>query len=253
MTLKHKAALPHERAYRRTSSHRDERSFQIVVEQTDLWVTVRADSPNLMETLALDSVNRLRGQIEAWMGLDPSFGPSLKPLPVPADGPEIIRRMCAAAAIMNVGPMACVAGGIAALTAKALLPYSPDCLVENGGDSMLHSTRERTVALLVEPGKKSELGLRFHAHDFPLSLCASSAKFGHSLSLGNGELAVVRSGDAFLADAAATAFCNMLQGPQDLEKTADRARELESEGIEGVFLQCSGRIAVWGNVELTAL
>lgn len=253
MILKHGAVQNHVRGYRRLSPHAGERSFQVVVEQSDLWITVRADSAALVEALALETVNRLRGQVAAWMLLDPAFGSSLKPLPVPEGGPEIIRRMCEAAAVMDVGPMACVAGGVAALTAGTLLPCSPDCLVENGGDSMLCSTRDRIVGLLAEPGKKSELGLALRVEDFPLSLCASSAHFGHSLSLGNGELAVVRSKDAFLADAAATAFCNMLHGPDDLEKAADRARELEGEGIEGVFFQCGGRIAVWGNMELTAL
>lgn len=243
----------HARTYRRISPRVDERSFQVVVEQSDLWITVGAGCPDSVRAIALDCLNRLRGEISARISLDPAFAASLIPVPVPEHGPEIIRRMCAAAAIMGVGPMACVAGGIAALTAEALLPFSAECLVENGGDTMLHSTRDRTVALLADPGKSSRLGLRIPAAEFPLSLCASSAVIGHSLSLGSGELAVVRSKDAFLADAAATALCNMLHGPDDPEKAADRARELEGEGIEGVFLQCAGRIAVWGNMELTAL
>lgn len=253
MVRKKTAAHGFDRAYRRMSPHADERTFQVVAGQSDLWITVRADSPGDIHSLALDRLTRLRGQISAWMLLDPAFGPSLTPLPVPADAPEIIRRMCAAAEVMGVGPMACVAGGVAALVAEALLPCSSECLVENGGDGMMHSTKDRVAALLADPGQKSKLGLVLKADDFPLSLCASSAHIGHSLSLGNGELAVVRSRDAFLADAAATAFCNMLHGPGDLEKAADRARELESEGVDGVFLQCGGSIAVWGNMELTAL
>ena len=253
MRGKQSLSAPHSRTYRRTPAHPDERGFQVVVEQSDLWITVRKDCPPDMETLALGAVNELRGQIQAKILLDPAFGASFAPLPVPRQGPEIIRRMCRAAEIMAVGPMAAVAGAVAAFTAKALLPWSPDCLVENGGDSMLHSTRDRVVGLLVEPGSKAVLGLRLRARDFPLSLCASSSFIGHSFSFGQGDLVVVRSKDAFLADAAATAFCNMLRGPDDPAKVADRAAELAAEGIDGVFAQCAGGIAVWGNMELTAV
>ena len=45
----------------------------------------------------------------------------------------------------------------------------------------------------------------------------------------------------------------MLNGEGDLAKTADSARDMEKEGIDGVFLQCAGSIAIWGNMELTAL
>ena len=253
MARKQPGPQRHERTYRRMSPHRDELSFQVVVEQSDLWITMGAGDPEILRTAALEHLNNIRGQIVSWMLLDPAFAPSLTPLPVPSGAPEIIRRMCEAAAVMGVGPMACVAGGVAALIARALLPYSADCLVENGGDCMFYSTRDRVVALLPDPDTKSELGLVLRAGDFPLSLCASSSSIGHSLSLGKGELAVVRSRDAFLADAAATAFCNMLQSPDDLERTVDRARECESAGIDGVFLQCGGKIAVWGQMELVAL
>lgn len=250
---KKRSSQAHERGYRRASPHKGEGTFQVVVGQSDLWITVREDAVAVLREAALERLNTLRGEVSAWMLLDPAFGESLVPLPVPAPGPEIVRRMCAASAVMGVGPMACVAGGVAALVAGTLVAISPECLVENGGDSMLHSTRDRVVALLPEPRKRGRIGLRIPGEEFPLSLCASSARFGHSLSLGQGDIAVVRSRDAFLADAAATAFCNMLQGPDDVAKVADRARELEGEGIDGVFAQCGGRIGIWGNMELTSL
>lgn len=241
------------RSYRRLSPHAGERSFQLVVEQSDLWITVSADAEEDLEALALQRVTQVRAQLRAWMLLDPSFGPSLVPVAVPDHAPEVVRNMCRAASVMGVGPMATVAGAVAALTAEVLLPFSADCIVENGGDSMLHSTRDRVVALLPDPGTAARVGIRLAAEDFPVSLCASSASFGHSLSFGKGELAVVRSRDPYLADAAATAFCNRLREPEDAERVADWAKELASEGIDGVFVQCRGKIAVWGNMELVAL
>ena len=241
------------RSYRRLSPHAGERSFQLVVEQSDLWITVREDCSEDMEALALERVNEIRSQIRAWMTLEPAFAASMVPVPVPAHAPEVIRRMCAASSLMNVGPMATVAGAVAALTADRLARFSPDCLVENGGDSMLYSTRERVVGLLANPEGGTVVGLRIGKEEFPLSLCASSSFIGHSFSFGRGELAVVRARDAFVADAAATAFCNMLQVPDDAGRVAEYAATFAHAGIDGVFVQCGENIGVWGNMELTAL
>lgn len=243
------------RSYRRAAPYAGERSFQVVVEQSDLWITVGGvaeNAPCLSET-SLARVRELRSQIGAWMLIDPAFAESLTPVAAPAHAPAIIKRMCEAAAVMGVGPMATVAGAVAALTAEALLPWCADCMVENGGDSMLHSTKERIVALLPDPGKEAVLGLRIGAQDFPLSLCASSGRFGHSLSFGNGDLAVVRARDAFLADAAATAFCNMLKTPDDAGRVAEHAATFQHAGIDGAFLQCGSGMAVWGAMELVGL
>ena len=241
------------RSYRRLPPHAGERSFQLVVEQTDLWITVDAECSDDLEAIALRRVNEVRAQIRAWLLLDPEFGASMLPVSVPDHAPEVIRRMGAASALMNVGPMATVAGAVAALVAGDLVRFTPNCLVENGGDSMLHSIRERVVGLLSDPEDGAVIGLRLKPEDFPLSLCASSSSIGHSFSFGRGELAVVRSRDAFVADAAATAFCNMLQEPDDAGRVAEYAAGFAHVGVDGVFLQCQGRIGVWGNMELTAL
>lgn len=243
------------RGYRRASAHAGERSFQVVVEESDLWITVGGvdDNAPLLEEIALGRVRELRARIRAWMLLDPAFAESLTPVAVPAHAHEIIRRMCAAAKVMGVGPMAAVAGAVAALTAEALLPWCRECIVENGGDSMLHSSRDRVVALLADPQGRATLGLRLPAEAFPVSLCASSGRFGHSLSFGNGDLAVVRSKDPFLADAAATAFCNMLKNPEDAGAVAEHASTFHSAGVDGVFLQCGESMGIWGDMELVAL
>lgn len=240
------------RGYRPHAAREGESSFQVVLEESDLWITAgraAVGAPDLREA-SLAKVRELRGQIRAWTLLDPAFAESLAPVAVPGHAPEVVRRMADAARIMGVGPMAAVAGGIAALTAEALLPWCRECLVENGGDAMLHSTRERVVGLLADPEGKPSLGLRIPAEEFPLSLCASSARFGHSLSLGSGDLAVVRSRDAFLADAAATAFCNMLKSPRDAGMVAEYASSFADAGIDGVFLQCGENVGVWGAMEL---
>jgi hypothetical protein len=157
-----------------------ETAFQVVVEQTDLWVVARKDLTR--EVAAW--VTELRGRLKAYMALDPAFGPSLVPVEVLPGAPEIVRAMARAGAACGVGPMAAVAGTIARMVAERFAQESPDILVENGGDIAMFSTRERTVGILADPAGGARLGVRIPAEDFPCALCASSARIGHSLSLG---------------------------------------------------------------------
>lgn len=187
----------------------------------------------------------LRGQIRNWCVLHPEFRTSLEPLPVPEHAPEAIRRMSVAARIAGVGPFAAVAGTIAQLVAEDLAARGErDCLVENGGDLYLISRTDRVIGLLPEPESGLIIGVHIPAGDCPLSLCASSGRIGHSLSFGQGDLAVVRAREAALADAAATAFGNMLREGDDVERVLAAARALP--GVDGVFAQCAGRIGLWG-------
>jgi hypothetical protein len=161
--------------------------------------------------------------------------------------------MARGARLAGVGPMAAVAGVMASLAAEPFVAQSPDIIIENGGDIVAHSTRERTIGILAEPESGSQVGLAFKPSDFPLALCASSGSIGHSLSFGQGDLVVVRSRDAALADAAATALANMIGSADDLDRVLERARELARHGLDGVFAQAAGKIGVWGRLELVAL
>ncbi|WP_461209227.1 UPF0280 family protein [Desulfocurvus sp. DL9XJH121] len=223
-----------------------ETAFQVVVEETDLLVVARSD----LSREAARCVAELRGQIKAAMALTPAFGASLVPVAVPETSPPVVRAMAEAGAACDVGPMAAVAGTIAEFTARALVGRSPDILVENGGDLYLCSTRPRVAAILSDPSGSARLGVALGTEDFPCSLCASSASIGHSLSLGQGDLVVARARSGALADAAATALCNLLRDARDLTRVTDAAEEM---GLDGVFAQCAGRIAVWGKMELVAV
>jgi uncharacterized protein len=224
-------------------------SFQVVVEQTDLFVTAERDLAEPM----LDLVRALRGELKSFMLLTPGFRESLVPVPAPSTAPLVAREMARAAELVNVGPMAAVAGTFAQLVADHFVKQSPNIIVENGGDIYVHSTRERVVALLADPDSGARLGLRLKKQDFPLSLCASSAFIGPSLSLGRGELVVVRSKSGALADAAATALANLIDTGDDLELVLASARKMAPLGLEGVFAQAGGKLGVWGRMELVAL
>ncbi|WP_419785017.1 UPF0280 family protein [Pseudodesulfovibrio sp.] len=242
--------LSTKRTYRETVRPQgNEVRFQVAVEQSDLLVVAEKDLHD--EVAAF--VTGVRGEIKNWILFHPEFADSLVPVAVPEEAPEVVRAMAKAAALCGVGPMAAVAGAVAQAVGDHFAGQSPNILVENGGDTYLRSTRERIVALLAEPDSGAMLGLRIEADAFPASVCASSATIGHSLSLGRGDLVAVRAADARLADAAATALCNLLRDKGDVNHVLEQAKALAEYGLTGVFAQVDDTLAAWGDVELVAL
>lgn len=245
------------RNYREWCVPRDgEGRFRIAVGETDLQVTATLPFSEDFIDAMTQEVRRLRGQLEAWMVLHPEFGSSLVPVPLkenPALVPEIVRRMGMASDTVGVGPFAAVAGTIAQLLVEHFAAQSPDLIVENGGDIYMTSRRDRVVGVLSDPRAGVTLGLKIAASDCPTALCASSATIGHSLSFGQGELALVRSADGALADALATALCNRLHSPDDVTEVIDLARSFAPSGLTGVYVQCGSAMGIWGNMELTVV
>lgn len=221
-------------------------TFQLVIEETDLWVAARAD----LSAPMAEAVRELRGQIQAYAAIHPEFLTALVPLDADPRAPDIIQRMCRATRPCGVGPMAAVAGTVAQMVAERFLDDSPDLLVENGGDTYLCSTADRHIGILAIPDQDLRLCVPVTTAEFPCSFCASSAKIGHSLSFGNADLVVTRSRDASLADAMATALANRLQTPADMDAVLNQARRWEDLGLDGVFAQCQGKIGVWGKMQL---
>ncbi len=235
-----------QRIYRTHYTNRHgETSFQVVVEESDIHVIAEHNLASPM----LETLRGLRADIKAWQLLNPDFRSSLMPLPIPNNAPQVIKHMYEGASKAGVGPFAAVAGTIAHLLAQSYIDQSPNIIVENGGDIYLYSKYSRVVALLTDPKGGPSLGLKLTKEDFPLALCASSATIGHSLSLGCGELAVVRSKNGALADAVATALGNRLKNSSSIEPAIEFAQGIS--GIDGVFIQCDDNIGIWGNMTLT--
>lgn len=224
-------------------------SFQVVVGETDLWVTAQKDLSREVSLLAA----KLRGEIQAYTALDPNFRISFVPIEVLASAPEVVKRMATGARLAGVGPFAAVAGTIAQMIAEALKSESPEILVENGGDIYICGKVTRVVGLLPDVNSEAIVGLRIPGSDLPLAVCSSSSRIGHSLSFGQGDLATVLAPDAAFADAAATALCNMLRTAQDIPLVIEQAKAWSRSGLKGVFAQCAGEVGLWGKFELEAL
>ena len=193
-------------------------------------------------------VTRQRALLEAYIERHRDFRTSLVPVGLLADAPEIAQRMHRAASLAGVGPMAAVAGAIAQMAAEAALNAGArEAIVENGGDTYLFSPETVTVALYAGGAALGgRLAFQVTAEMMPLSICSSSGRMGHSVSLGDCDLATVVSADACLADAAATRAGNAVRLEEDLEAAARQVAAIA--GVTGVLLVKGARIALAGRL-----
>jgi hypothetical protein len=233
------------RIYRQWVEGKDLVPFNVIVRETDLYIRATTNLKRKAQKLVV----KYRSQLEKYIKQYPSFLTSLQPLPVAPDAPHIVKQMAEAAQKAGVGPMASVAGAIAELVGEELSAFSPEIIVENGGDIYLKSLKKRIVGIYA--GKSplnGKIGLEISAPETPLGICTSSGTVGHSLSFGQADAVVVLSKSATLADAAATAIGNLIKKPTDIPSGIEFAKAVK--GVEGVILIKDSSIGVWGKVKL---
>jgi hypothetical protein len=229
------------------------RFVQFNHKEANFRLSVPADS-GMIQTILRD-----RAALDRYIRYRPLFKTSLVPLPdtpgpeepltPPAVAPpETARRMMEAARLTGLGPMAAVAGGFAQRAVEAALAAGEiEAIAENGGDVVLRLSSE--MILGIHPGEgplKDKLAFRILPEEAPLSLCSSSGRMGHSLSLGRADLVTVCGEDGFIADAAATLGGNLVKVPADMPVAVDRL--LAIPGVRGVLLICEGKIALGGRL-----
>ncbi len=233
------------RVYRNSIWDRDLVSFNVVAKETDLYIRAQTN----LKRKAARLVIKHRSLLEKYIAQHPAFQTSLEPLPLDGNAPHIVQMMLEAADRAGVGPMAGVAGAIAELVGKELTPFSPEIIVENGGDIYLKTSRQRRVGIYA--GKSpltGKIGLIINATDTPLGICTSSGTVGHSLSYGTADAVTVLSESTTLADAAATAIGNSVKQPQDLNKGIELAQTIS--GLKGVIIIIGSNLGLWGQVNL---
>lgn len=222
--------------------------FDICEGETDLRIGA---SRNLYNE-ALNSVRKYRKQLEEYIKENPRFLKSLQPIEIEGYVPVIIRRMVEASAKANVGPMAAVAGAIGEMVGMELLQYSDEVMVENGGDLFIKTNVPRKVGIYAGDSLLSGIfALKIYPEDTPVGICTSSGTVGHSLSFGKADAAVVVSRDTFLADAVATAVCNRVKNPSDIQDAIEFAAGID--GVEGVLIIIEDRLGAQGRIELVRM
>jgi len=220
-------------------------SFNVVVKETDLYIRT---SSNLRRK-AYKLVLKYRGMLEEYIKRNPAFLTSLEPITVGEDAPLIVREMVRSTGRVGVGPMAAVAGAIAEFVGNDLLAFSPEIIVENGGDIFLKSLKKRMIGIYA--GKSSltgRIGLEINGEDTPLGICTSSGTVGPSLSYGKADAVIVLSPSTTLADAAATAIGNLIVQHGDIPKGVEMAKGIE--GLRGVIIIQDDKVGLWGKVKI---
>jgi len=233
------------RTYRHWIKGGDLISFNVVVKETDLYIRA---STNLKRK-ALKLVVKYRDILERYIRRYPTFLTSRQPLPVDENAPHIVKAMSEAASRAGVGPMASVAGAIAEFVGTELLAFSPEIIVENGGDIYLKSLGKRLVGIYAgESPLTGKIGLEITGTDTPLGICTSSGTVGHSLSYGKADAVIVLSKSATLADAAATTIGNLIKQPADIPSGIELAKSIE--GVLGVIIIKGDNTGLWGKVKI---
>ncbi len=233
--------------YRALSAPDDLKSFRVTVEETDLFIC----AASVLREPAEAAVLSARRMVREALRQRPEFLTSLTPLEPAGGEPPLILGMLKAAQAAGTGPMAAVAGAIAQYVGQALLPVSREILIENGGDVFLAGNHLRTVAIVAGNSPLSgRLGLRFRPGR-GIGVCTSSGTYGHSLSFGRSDAAVVCAADAALADAVATMLGNRCRSREDLAAAAEWAAGVS--GVRGAAVVLGDAFAAAGDLDLVPL
>jgi ApbE superfamily uncharacterized protein (UPF0280 family) len=233
------------RTYRHWIEGRGLIPFNVTVRETDLYIRATADLQRKARRLVL----KYRHRLERYLEQNPAFLTSLEPISMPAHAPHIVREMIEAGQKVGVGPMAAVAGAIAENVGRELLAFSPEIIVENGGDIYLKSLIKRTIGIFA--GKSpltGKIGLEISARDTPLGICTSSGTVGHSRSFGKADAVIALSPSAALADAAATAIGNQVSQAGDIASALEFSQTIS--GLKGVIIIKDGNMGAQGEIKL---
>ena len=236
------------RAYRHWVKGSDLVSFDVAIAQTDLYIRSRRNLRNK----ALKSVLKHRASLEGYIERHPLFLTALTPYQAESEAPAIVKEMARASRLTGVGPMAAVAGAIAEAVGRDLLAFSPEVIVENGGDIFLKTSKKRLVGIYAgQSAFTKKIALEIMPGETPLGIGSSSGTIGHSLSLGSADAVIAVSASAALADAAATALGNIVNAADDIPETIEGAQIIE--GLRGVVIIVGDKMGIWGKVKIVSL
>ncbi len=236
------------RTYRNCIKRSGLTAFNVTVKETDLQIWAAQN----LEAEATRAVLTHRGYLESYIQSCPDFLKTLTPWHKDGPAPRIITDMIQASILSQVGPMAAVAGAMAEQVGRFLMPYSPEVIVENGGDIFMKITQPATIGVFAGKSPLSmRMGIRFEPTAEPFAVCTSSGTIGHSLSHGRADAVCIVSCSGALADAAATAIGNLVKTPSDIQKAIAFGKTIA--GLCGIIVIIRDKIGLWGDLNVVPL
>ncbi len=197
-----------------------------------------------------NALKNIRSILKNHIIANPEFLTSLKPIKINSSDDEIIRRMKEASSLLNVGPMASVAGAVSNELGSIYADRNPDLIIENGGDLYVKTSCKRHI--LIHAGNHTlsdKIALEIGPEMGPVGICTSSGKLGHSLSFGNADAVVAVSPDPLVADATATAIGNLVSSAEDIQKGIDAAKNIGN--LTGILILCDDSVGIWGDLKIS--
>lgn len=254
------------RDYRKQFNKERFAGFTITRKESNLWIGINPEALNFPEaspkgnilekikTVSAEKVKELRNKFDEYIRKEPKFVNSLTPFKPSDYAPPEAKEMAVAAAIAKIGPMAAVAGLFARETGKILLQNFSlrELIVENGGDIFAMIDKELVLSIFAgESPLSGKVGLVIPAGTGEIGICTSSGTVGPSLSFGKADAVSVVSRDVLLADAFATALCNKVKVPDDIEKVLEVSKSYPE--IISVVIICKDKIGVQGKYKIKML
>lgn len=234
--------------YRKNISIKGKYCYRLKYKYTDLFITSDRDILKELKSPVLSFYK----EIEKIISGDPIFERSLVPVEIKNHYSPFIKKMCYAAGIFGVGPMATVAGAICDRIAESIAHSCRFLMIENGGDIFIKSASGVKVGLYSSSSYfLDRLNVEFDAEQTPCGICSSSGSMGHSLSLGSSDLVTIMSDSTIQADAAATAVANFIKEQDDIEKAISQYKK--NKEIKGMVIIKGDRIGIWGAIQLGSI
>lgn len=239
-------------------------SFELEVGESDLWIGFDTSSAKRLSIPEVQTelghvVRKLRNEIIAYSERYPEFLTTHKPIQAinfesQAGIPEVIKSMLTAGIAADVGPMAAVAGAIAQEVGRYCDKRwgVSEIVVENGGDLYVDVTAPLSVQVVAPASPLSgKVAVVVPPRICPVGVCTSSATTGHSHSYGKADAVMIACKDAAYADAWATAWCNQVQSPSDIQGICERIQQVND--IISAVVVIADKVGLCGSLEVCAV
>ena len=237
-----------ERFYRSATKPRDLICYEVAHKETDLFCCTRTD----LSVFIKERVFSYRHQLDEYINMKPVFGESLTPVESDPLAPAIAREMIAASSILNVGPMATVAGAMAEFVGGDIVDLSNVFIIENGGDIYLKTDVERVIQIYAKDSPFSEkIGIKLKPDSSPYGVCTSSATVGPSLSLGNADAVCIIADSALFADGLATCLGNIVKKKDDIAIAIEKGQQFP--GVMGILIILGEHLGIWGDLDIVKI
>lgn len=236
------------RHYRGKMRPQDLICYEVQHKETDLFCCTKTDLSGFIQ----ERVFFYRHQLEEYIYMKPLFKETLGPLENDPIAPALVREMIETSALLNVGPMATVAGAVAEFVGKDIMPLSDTFIIENGGDIYLKTDVERVIQIYAKDSPFSEkIGIKLKARSFPYGVCTSSATVGPSLSFGRADAVCIIATSALFADGLATCLGNIVKKKDDIATAIEKGRKLP--GVIGILIVLGEHLGIWGDLDIVKI